>query len=806
MTRGHFMRFVYIFLFVTSGFQLISQTVTVRDMTSKKPVENVAIYNADHSRTALSDDSGQADVSYFTESDSITFQHAAYKEITFTLKSLKASGYLVNLEKKNIALQEVIISATRFERDEKEIPNKVETITPEQVQFNNPQTTADMLSYSDEVFIQKSQLGGGSPMIRGFSANSVLIVVDGIRMNNAIFRSGNLQNLIALDANSLQRTEVIFGPGTVIYGSDALGGVMSFMTLEPKLSTDKKLSTSVNMIARYSTANNERTGHLDFTLSGKKWSSVSSITSSWFDDLQMGSSGPEEYLRKNYVETQGQEDIMVNNSDQTIQRFSGYNQLNLLQKFRFKPNRWLDLTYAFQYSETSDVPRYDRLIQYGSNDTLKYASWYYGPQTWMMNMISGSVNVNCRMITELKFGLAWQRFEESRHSRNFDDPWFKNQYEHVDGYTLNIDIEKKLNASNSIFYGFEGMYNDIISTADKTNYLTGQSKSTGTRYPDGDNDFRTMAAYVNYEHKFSDHMFLFAGMRYTHVNLSSTIEDTSLYHFPFDEINIKTGAMNGSVGLSWKPAESWQTRLNLSSGFRAPNLDDVGKVFDSSPGNVVVPNPDLEPEYAYNADLGLSKTFSHYGMLELSAFYTYLDNAMVRRDFTFNGEDSIWYDGELSQVEALVNAGSAWICGVSATGTLYMGDYFSIRSMLTWMRGEDDEGYAVRHVPPLYGSTSFIFMNGPYKLELYANYNGEIPYSRLTPTERDKPYMYATDADGNPYCPGWWTLNFKSSIRLIDQLTLDLGLENIFSKRYRPYSSGIVSPGRNFIVAIRATL
>ncbi len=800
------MRHLLLLLLLIFGGKLWSQTITVSDINTRKPVENVAVYNSGRTVTTLTDAAGQAGISSFYRADTIHFQHTSYEPFHTSYAELERSGFKVLLIRRNVALQEIIISATRFEREEKEIPNKVETITPDQISFTNPQTAADMLSYSDEVFVQKSQLGGGSPMIRGFSANSVLIVVDGVRMNNASFRSGNLQNVISIDPNSLERTEVIYGPGTVIYGSDALGGVMSFMTLDPKLSGEKKFKSSVNMMARYASANTERTGHLDITLSGRKLSSVTSFTASWFDDLRMGSSGPEEYLRRHYVETQGTEDIMLTNTDQAIQRFSGYNQFNIMQKLRYKPNTWLDLTYGFHYSESSDVPRYDRLIQYSSNDTLRYASWYYGPQVWIMNALSGSVNVNCRMITEMKFGLAWQRFRESRHSRSFNDPWFKNQEEQVDMYTVNIDIEKKLNESNSIFYGFEWMYNDIVSTADKTNFVNGQSKPTGTRYPDGSNNYNTMAGYINYEHKFSEHLFLFAGMRYSYVKLNSSIADTSQYHFPFDEIVINTGALNGSVGLSWKPSYSWQTRLNFSSGFRAPNLDDAGKVFDSSPGNVVVPNPGLKPEYAYNADIGVKKSFSNTGSLELSGFYTYLLDAMVRRDFTFNDEDSIIYDGTLSRVEAVVNAGSAWIYGLSVTGVLNMGEYFQMQSMLSWMRGEDDEGYSVRHVPPIFGRTSFIFRNGPYRVELYANYNGEIPYDRLTPTERDKPYMYATDGNGNPYSPGWWTLNIKSTIRIIEQLSMDVGLENIFSKRYRPYSSGIVSPGRNFIIAIRASL
>lgn len=795
---------LFIFGFTTAG--VYSQNLVVRDMITSRPIENVAIYNSEHTRTALTNVFGIADASAFKQSDTLIFQHASYQDYITFYEILAEHDFNVYLQKKSIALDEIVISATRFERKRDEIPNKVVSINPEKIKLENPQTAADMLAFSNEVFVQKSQLGGGSPMIRGFSANAVLIVVDGVRMNNAIFRSGNLQNVIAIDPNSLSRTEVILGPGTVIYGSDALGGVMSFMTLEPKLSVGGNFTTAVNLLARYSTANNERTGHLDFTLSGKKWASVTSFSASWFDDLRMGSDGPDEYLRRHYIETRGQNDYMVNNPEKELQRFSGYNQMNIMQKLRYKPVKWLDLTYGFHYSESSDVPRYDRLIEYDSDDTLKYANWYYGPQKWMMNVLNASVNVNCRMITEMKVSLAWQRFEESRHSRKFNNAWFKNQYEEIDMYTANIDIEKQLNSRNSFFYGFEGVYNDVVSTALLRNYINGETEKTGTRYPDGSNDYLTFAGYLNFEHRFSEPLTLFAGLRYNHVSLKSRFADTSLYHFPYNEVNLNTGALNGSLGLSWNPGNGWQSKVNASSGFRAPNLDDIGKVFDSSPGNVIVPNPGLKPEYAYSLDAAVLKEFYEIITIEFSAFYTYLIDAMVRRNFSFNGQDSIWYDGEYSNVEALVNAGSATIYGLSAQGSLKLGSHVKLSTAINWMKGEDDEGYSLRHVSPLYGNTTLSFVNRRFRAELYAAYNGSVPFSRLSPSERDKSHIYASDDSGNPWSPSWWTLNFKSTLKIVDQLNIDIGIENILNKRYRPYSSGIVAPGRNFIIALRANL
>lgn len=138
----------------------------------------------------------------------------------------------------------VVVSANRWEQYQEEIPQQIVEFEKEDIALAEPATTADMLSSNSQVFVQKSQLGGGSPMIRGFAANGLLIVIDGVRMNNAVYRSGNLQNIISLDPASIEKAEVVFGPSSVVYGSDALGGVMDFHTKEPSFSDSEYLGIS----------------------------------------------------------------------------------------------------------------------------------------------------------------------------------------------------------------------------------------------------------------------------------------------------------------------------------------------------------------------------------------------------------------------------------------------------------------------------------------------------------------------------------------------------------------------------------
>ena len=257
---------------------------------------------------------------------------------------------------------------------------------------------------------------------------------------------------------------------------------------------------------------------------------------------------------------------------------------------------------------------------------------------------------------------------------------------------------------------------------------------------------------------------------------------------------------------SW---EGWTISGNLSTGFRAPNVDDAGKVFDSEPGYVIVPNPDLKAEYAYNAELDIAKVFGDFLRLDVAGYYTILEDAMVRRNYTLNGQDSIMYDGEMSQVQAIQNAANATVYGIQAGVEIKLPEGFGITSQLNWQKGEEelDDGTTspLRHAAPIFGITSLTYTAHKLKLDFYGLYSGEVPYSKLPQEEQGKSYMYAIDADGNPYSPSWYTLNFKASYQLTEHFSVNGGLENITDRRYRPYSSGLVAPGRNFVISLKAS-
>ncbi len=798
---------ILIFFFLISN-SVVAQTLTIVSKADLGPISGVFVYTNDFSLAVATDEDGKADISRFKNEPLIIIQHPAFKNVTTSYPELKELNFKLSLVESVVGLDEVTISVNKWEQKTSEVPNKMARISAKKIAFDNPQTSADLLENTNEVFVQKSQLGGGSPMIRGFSANRLLIVVDGIRMNNVIYRSGNLQNVLSVDPASLESAEVIFGPGTIIYGSDALGGVLNFNTVPVKLSSSGKYEMKGSSFIRYSTASKEQSENVMLNFRFKKWGFVTGLSFSEFGDLRAGSNRNEDYpyfgMRNEYVAQVDGRDTVMLNSNPDVQIGSAYTKTNILQKIRFKPNDSIDVNLNFVYSTTSDVPRYDRLIQYSDN-TLKYAEWYYGPQDWLMGSLNMLNKHKTKLYDQLKISLAYQNYEESRHDRKLYATDLRSRTEQLNIYSLNIDLDKELSPATHFYYGFEEVINTVTSSGIKTNILNGDVVPSASRYPDGGTFYNIGALYSSLKTKLNQKLDFTGGVRYSNIYLNSEF-DTNPYDFSFSNLNIQTGALNGSLGIVAHPIEELQLNVNVGSGFRAPNLDDVGKVFDSEPGNVVVPNDNLQSEYAYNADFGLNWNIQSIAELKLSAFYTYLDNAMVRRDYTYVDQDgvehdSILYDDEMSKVEAIVNTGYAHLWGGNAMISFDLTEKIGITSSANFTYGIDDEDLPMRHVPPFFGNTSVFYTTNRLKASLYCNYNAARKLEDMAPSEQDKAYLYTEDG-----APAWYTLNMKLSYQLHKNIQVNCGLENILDVHYRPYSSGISAPGRNFYLTLRASL
>jgi len=788
-------------LFIPSSF---AQIVNIVD-EGNSPIAGVSLYTTENVFVS-SDDQGNVNLDKFFDTDTIVIQQFGFVKKKI-IKSLIPNKVILNYN--NEILNEVVISASKFSQKFREVPKKVTQINKSTIELTNPMTSADLLERGGNVFIQKSQLGGGSPMIRGLSTNRLVLSVDGVRLNNAIYRGGNIHNVISISPMNIENTEIIMGSASVLYGSDAIGGVMNFYTKNPVLSKEESQRLDINIHSRYSSAASEKMYHFDINFGLKKIAFFSSISKSDYGNLLMGSNGPSEYLRPNYViQNSNGEDIIIENSNPKLQRNTSYDQLNFLQKVLYRPNKNFQYDLGIHFSKTGDIPRYDRLIMQDQNLDLVYGNWFYGPQEWLL--INNQIAINSKsnnVFDKLKITFAKQKFSESRNSRKLSASNLNSREEKLDILSLNIDMIKKLNSNSDLTYGLEYINNEVESLGSSTNIFDLSVNSISSRYPNN-SSLQSFGTYMNYKSKIVDDVFFQSGVRYSLTKLKADLsQNNTFYDFPYGNINLENGAFVGGIGLSWVRNIYNNWKFNINTAFRSPNIDDVAKVFDSEPGNVVVPNPGLKPERSFGIEFGGYFRTKNNIELDFSTYITYLYDALIRDDFTLeNGISEIIYDGELSQIQALQNGSKSLIYGFEFGANMVINKNLSLKSQLNLIAGHELNelpfALPVRHIPPNFGNLHLIFEKGKLSFDAFVNFNSEISYNNLAESERAKPYLYALDKDGNPHSPSWTTYNFRSKYLLSEKLNLTLSFENILDKLYRPYSSGISAPGLNFIFSL----
>ena len=237
------------------------------------------------------------------------------------------------------------------------------------------------------------------------------------------------------------------------------------------------------------------------------------------------------------------------------------------------------------------------------------------------------------------------------------------------------------------------------------------------------------------------------------------------------------------------------------TGFRAPNVDDLSKVFESSKGKLVVPNPDIKPEKTYNLELNITKYFSDKVRWENVAFYTIFNDAIVVDNFTFNGASTIVYDGDTSSVVASQNKAEAYVCGFNSNIQADITKNISATATVTYTYGRvktDSTDVPLDHIPPFYGRVGVSYHTQKFNSELYTLLNSAKKLADYSTSGEDN-LQYAT-SEG---MPSWYTLNLKIGYQVSKNFTIQTGIENILDQNYRTFASGIQAPGRNIFGTLR---
>ena len=813
------------FLFTSVSF---GQQITVRDSETNEVLSDVAVFNESRDKSTISDLNGNVDLGLFSNENKIYFQLLGYSLLELYLDDIEDES-IVLLSQESQNLDEVILSVARSASNVNQIAEKVSVIKSEDLFISSPSSGAEMLELSPGVRIQKSQGGGGSPIIRGFEANRVLIVVDGVRMNNAIYRSGHLQNSITIDPSNIERAEVIFGSSSVGYGSDAMGGVIHYYTKNPILKNSEKISSSFT--TNFNSANNSVSNNFNTNYSSDNWGSITSISISKYGDIKMGKK------RSHGYSFWGLTPIFSQNSrykfyaepsinlDESIQKNTGYSQVDLFQKFLFRIGDDNLLNLNIQFSESSDIDRYDQL-SIPRDNSLKFSEWYYGPQKRLLISPSLRIFPKKKFMDKGVITFGFQKINESRIKRKFNSLNRSHQIEDLKVLSLNGDFDTSFNNGHTVSYGIETTYNHNYSKAyDRVldvdgNNIVGVSKKFAipTRYPSDGSSYASFASYVNWSWNMSEFFTFNIGTRLTFTKLKASWNDVISVNPQLSRVNLNSEALTTTVSMKLRPSNKIQINTVLSSGFRNPNIDDIGKIRENN-GLLVVPNTFLKPEYAYNLDLGVDyKSLDSKNYLSIRGFSTIISRHIGRAeyivysDITTPDTSTIIYNNEEVTTIANKNLGNRFIHGFSIDGFNNLSRNLKIDYSLTYTKGDNNETYGpLPSISPLFGSLSLDYVKNDLTIKAVYKFSDSKDPSEYSIGGEDgldeTPYIIGQDGLKDFLgTPSWSDFSIYASLNISPNSTLRLGITNIFDIHYRTFASGISAPGRSFQAGLNLKL
>ncbi len=810
----------YIIAFL-SYFASQSQYIKVIDIETTFPIENVQVRSTNAKYLFHTNKEGMINIKDFRRRDTIIFSHPEYETYKITKREILANGRVVEMIKHYQKLDNVVLSVSRTKSNKGYIAEKVKIIDKIETSKIMPATGADLLELTGSLMVQKSQGGAGSPIIRGLEANRVLLVMDGIRLNNAISRTGHLHTAVTVNPIILDRTEIIYGPSS-IYGSDALGGVINFYTHTPVINNPKKINSQI--VGRYATANDETTFHLNTEVSQAKWASYFAMTFSDYGDIHIGKNRYHGYKDWGLVHEYSQNndtyysDTPTENKDLSILPNTGFSQKDFFNKTIFRLGKKNEFLLETQYNETGKVPRFDKLTEY-KNGNLKFAEWYYGPAKRLLISPQFSLHFNKKWLKNGKIILAYQDWYESRITRKFNKLQRNYQKENVKIYSINADFNTEFSKNNSLSYGLEAYYNLVNSKSYSKLLVVSGNEITGTndgpniptRYPDGGSNFLSLAAYTNYRFSLGKKSFVNTGLRFTQTSMKVKWIDNSFIVLPYNINELANYALTGNINYIYKPNKNWKMDVIASSGYRSPNIDDIGKIREKK-GKVTVPNIYLKPEYAYNGEYGLVRYFNHNSFsISANAYYSILLNYIARSKFELQpGVSQILYNGEWADTYANVNSGKAEIYGGSINIDGKLTHDIKLQGGVFYTKGRMiDAKRPLPSIPPIFGNLKLSYKykrletSVLYKFMLEKNID---EYDIIGGKDNIDEAPINTVTGEYEGFPQWHILNWYSIFHLNKNLTFNLGIENIFDVHYKEFASAISAPGRNFKFQIQLKL
>jgi hemoglobin/transferrin/lactoferrin receptor protein len=396
---------------------------------------------------------------------------------------------------------------------------------------------------------------------------------------------------------------------------------------------------------------------------------------------------------------------------------------------------------------------------------------------------------------------AFQKIDEDRISRKLYSSERTTQEEDVNVYSINADFLKQISSKEVLYYGLELTHNSVKSSAEKEDIFSHIKTPTYTRYPSNGSEVSSSAFYATLDKSITKNLAINIGGRYSHFFNRSAFLDTLNFDLPFSSINFNAGAFSGSFSIKYEEKHGFHGELIGSSGFRSPNVDDYGKIFEKG-GVLVVPNVNLRPEHVKSGELNFSKKWEkdekEYLMFKIAGFYTAISDAIVRDDFLLNGNDSIVFDDDKVKIQANQNVSSARIYGGSFDVRINFTTYLSFNGSINYTNGKNvTDDSPLGHIPPVFGRMSLTYVSDKLMIQARSLFNGKKNITDFSSGTTDNPDEATIDGS-----PAWNTYSITGSYKIWKQLKVQVSVENIFDVHYKQFASGISGMGRNFVFSL----
>ncbi|MEM6574429.1 MAG: TonB-dependent receptor [Pseudomonadota bacterium] len=655
-----------------------------------------------------------------------------------------------------LPLEVIQVTARRRAASVFDTAQPVTVVSDELLRASQPKVIADALRGQAGVFVQQTTPGQGNAIVRGLKGSEVLHLVDGVRLNNALFRNAPNQYLALIDPLQVSSTEVVRGSASTLYGADAMGGVVHFLTARPEF--DSALQGGMDLIA----------GSVDDLLTVSGFASGGDDDSAW--QVRLSS-----------------QDVGDRRTGSGVVAPSGYEARSGAVSWRQRISEASELQLDLQHLEQPSTPRVDELVP-GFGETQPASSeFFFEPNRRSFAHLRLTGSSDGLLYSAYELHLSAQRITDDRRSRDFAEDVRTIEQNRSDLYGFSGQFERPLGVLTDLVYGFE-FYDDRVSSARQLEALdTGERVPTIARFPDGSR-LRNSALYVHLESAVSERFHLEAGVRYSRFAIDLAAADRPLgAELDLDEFT-------ASMAARWALTDRVNLVANIGEGFRVPNIFDLGTL-GPRPGNRFnVANPGLGPERVLSFDLGV-KWRSPSWRGELVAFELDYEDQITS---VFTGE--VTPSGR--QVVRSDNVGRVRLRGLELALAYQFNPEISGSLTLNSIRGvEDGAGgpdLPADRIPPFNGEASLSWQPAaPWKLSVLGRFARR--QDRLSDRDRSDPRI---NPDGTP---GWGVIDLRAGWLPADDWSVDLTLHNLADRSYREHGSGIDAPGRGAILALRKT-